>query len=743
MLKIQERIKNQNGGMLIEIMLAGIILMGASYAVIKWNASIVDSEYAVRVGTHMKTLSYSVSRFAVEQKSILVDHLRTGEVCDAVHGFYGAQRMPVWKLAIPRIGSLADPVQPGTVGRDPACAAVTSPVVANSVADGVAEIDLQILKNSGYLPASFPEVDENGSSYKILLRRTGVQKAYDLDGLVISSDAIRELTDGGNISWEGIGEALNAAGANAGVVRISDAADVAHGFTSTGMIALFSSSSYNGSRPLWWADLSTYGFSAPFIATEFNEGALVSRISTKESELRSDLSSTTGNAMGGNLKMNEFGIKNAETIQVIGQQAHGNTCTLDQEGQITRMAGEATTSSDVTRLVECENGLWKNITGLRGAMTFDFAAVFNGAASIPSGSLVVPPGITKIRVKIEAGGGGGGCGMATYPVAPPAGFMGGGVTYYARNFEPAEVYYESFVTGSRDTLSGSCLWPYYGGGGCSVTMTNSDHYTSLLQQKSMPGPSFVGGGGGGGAGGRGIFLLNVQPGDEVRAFAGPGGQGCSAHPMSEPRTSAGVIIRDNQISTYVDAIDNSKEGSPSAILIFRDGNPLFSISVLGGEAGRNGATPWCGRFDPSTNTYSLECGWFAGEGGRSGEGYFVAYHYPSATMVTPYAGGWDPIWGAVVDTSSENTSGEPGTIIQGNWVRGLYGDSETRLNCYGGRGGGAAGGNGGDAYQNGSIAGEYSFAFAAGGGGGGCVFNPIGAFTTGGNGAQGVVTVEW
>ena len=60
--------KQQRGNFLVEIMLAGVILSSATFAIIKWNNSVENDERAIRIGTHLKTLTESVARFAVEQK---------------------------------------------------------------------------------------------------------------------------------------------------------------------------------------------------------------------------------------------------------------------------------------------------------------------------------------------------------------------------------------------------------------------------------------------------------------------------------------------------------------------------------------------------------------------------------------------------------------------------------------------------------------------------------------------------
>lgn len=736
--------KQQHGNFLVEIMLAGVILSSATFAIIKWNNSVETDERAIRIGTHLKTLTESVARFAVEQKPILTDHLSTGEVCDEIAGFGGAVPSPAWKQNLPRIGSIAEPVKSGTAGNDPACAIAIAPVIASSVGDGIAEVPISTLQATGYLPPSFPLVDENGASYRILMRRVGSVDRYDLEGLVVASEPVARLTDGGDISWVDIGTALHAAGANAGVVRTSLPNDVTHGFPATGELAVFSSTSFGSSRPLWWNQLNAYGFNAGFVPAAFEQGALVARFSTREHELRAELSSTSANPMGGNLKMGGFGVENIESLQIIGQRRHGDPCSPAEAGQIARMAGELSPSTSVTRLIECANGEWQAITGLRGSMTFDAVATYSGVTSTPSGATTIPEGISKVKVTIEGAGGGGGCGMSTYPVVPPGGFSGAPVTKYARYYVPPEIYFEDVETGSFDTLTGSCMWPYYGGGGCSSSMTNAPVYTNLMRYRTMNGHSFSAGGGGGGAGGKGVFLLNVKGGDEIRAFAGAGGKGCSTHPMLEPRSTPGVVKRANQIGRYVDAVDNEKEGQPSAILIMRDGSPYLSITILGGGAGRNGATAWCGEYFPNTGTYLNNCGWFQGEGGYGGDGMFAVTHHPSGTTVTPFSNSWNSDWGSILSLTGNNSNGLTGDLLQGNWIKGIKTENWSHnYRCTGGKGGGSHGGRGGDAFGPADNAGDNGLVFSSGGGGGGCIFEPIGGYTIGGDGGGGRVSLEW
>ncbi|MCL6381502.1 MULTISPECIES: shufflon system plasmid conjugative transfer pilus tip adhesin PilV [Pectobacterium] len=78
------------------------------------------------------------------------------------------------------------------------------------------EITYQTLVNEGLLPASYTGVNVQKSSYKILLRRSGIVPNYIINGLITTSDIWDE---GGKVRYDLLGKAMQAAGIDSGMTR--------------------------------------------------------------------------------------------------------------------------------------------------------------------------------------------------------------------------------------------------------------------------------------------------------------------------------------------------------------------------------------------------------------------------------------------------------------------------------------------------------------------------------------------
>ncbi|CRY75393.1 shufflon system plasmid conjugative transfer pilus tip adhesin PilV [Yersinia intermedia] len=78
------------------------------------------------------------------------------------------------------------------------------------------EITYQTLINEGLLPVSYTGMNANKSSYKVLLKRSGIAPNYVIDGLVMTTAIWNE---GGKVRYDLLGKAMQSAGIDSGMTR--------------------------------------------------------------------------------------------------------------------------------------------------------------------------------------------------------------------------------------------------------------------------------------------------------------------------------------------------------------------------------------------------------------------------------------------------------------------------------------------------------------------------------------------
>ncbi|EPP1150879.1 prepilin cleavage protein, partial [Yersinia enterocolitica] len=78
------------------------------------------------------------------------------------------------------------------------------------------EITYQTLINEGLLPASYTGINANKSSYKVLLKRSGIAPNYVINGLVMTTAIWNE---GGKVRYDLLGKAMQSAGIDSGMTR--------------------------------------------------------------------------------------------------------------------------------------------------------------------------------------------------------------------------------------------------------------------------------------------------------------------------------------------------------------------------------------------------------------------------------------------------------------------------------------------------------------------------------------------
>lgn len=83
------------------------------------------------------------------------------------------------------------------------------------------EITYQTLINEGLLPVSYTGMNANKSSYKVLLKRSGIAPNYVINGLVMTTAIWNE---GGKVRYDLLGKAMQSAGIDSGMTRSSTVA---------------------------------------------------------------------------------------------------------------------------------------------------------------------------------------------------------------------------------------------------------------------------------------------------------------------------------------------------------------------------------------------------------------------------------------------------------------------------------------------------------------------------------------
>ncbi len=78
------------------------------------------------------------------------------------------------------------------------------------------EITYQTLINEGLLPVSYTGINANKSSYKVLLKRSGIAPNYVINGLVMTTAIWNE---GGKVRYDLLGKAMQSAGIDSGMTR--------------------------------------------------------------------------------------------------------------------------------------------------------------------------------------------------------------------------------------------------------------------------------------------------------------------------------------------------------------------------------------------------------------------------------------------------------------------------------------------------------------------------------------------
>ena len=323
-----------------------------------------------------------------------------------------------------------------------------------------------------------------------------------------------------------------------------------------------------------------------------------------------------------------------------------------------------------SRLIQCDGTSLNSIILTPGAVTFT-----------SSGTFVMPPGVSTLRVLAFGAGGGGGSGRKAGTTAQGGAGGGGGACV------PANVLGIAAGTSVTVTIGAA------GAGGASQTTNNTNGTAGTAGGNSTFGSYVTAYGGGYGSGG-GSALGGGGGGGG--AGAGPnGGSGSTTGGL--PRTIGGTATVPNNVGM--------------------GGGGSYSSTVLGGcaEFGGGGGG-FCDTIGYASGGASMFGGGGGGNaGGLSGGGAAQAGGAGGKGGQQTYTAGDGAAGGAA--TGAAGTAGTAGTVWGGGG---------------GGGGGGLSGGSGGVGGAGGAPAG--------GGGGGGGSSGDSGA---GGAGARGEVRVSW
>lgn len=85
------------------------------------------------------------------------------------------------------------------------------------------EITYQTLINEGLLPATYTGTNAQKSSYKIMLKRSGIAPNYVINGLITTTNG---WSDSGKVRYDLLGRAMQSAGVDSGMTRTSTIASV-------------------------------------------------------------------------------------------------------------------------------------------------------------------------------------------------------------------------------------------------------------------------------------------------------------------------------------------------------------------------------------------------------------------------------------------------------------------------------------------------------------------------------------
>ena len=732
--------------MVVSGLVAGAILFSTT-AVMKKGEDLkteAQSEYVI-------ALRNALDAYIADNQSILADQIRTGDVCDLVAGIPNNAPMAAWKLNVPRIGSAALPVQPGSVGVTPACSgSATAPVSATLTADNLAVLPLSQLIDAQYLPSAFSSTDIHGGDYRIFLHRvidpTDTNTRH-INGLIIRRNLIEAGTAAENFTE--VGRLIDLIGPEYAGSLVGTAPNL----RANGPFAV-----RNGVREATWGtQLSALGFTpASITALNLREGLLAVRAGTWSSYWTAELRLDGTTPMRGDLNLAGREIENVSTLEIIETAEEGQLCSADDEGTLRRVR---TASGGLTSLLECTQGEWKNPLGIRGGAVFDqpltwinqlglrdlwlntaathFLTVRGANAYYP---FIVPPAVTRINLKLIGGGGAGGSGGPSYFI-PGMGVTNMGPYLPSRigtKLTPPPDLGTSHRTGRLDSVVVD---------GATGAMSNEVHdpiYTDLyefLPHEGVDAPwngqisnyGVRAGGGGGGGGSEFQASLNVLPGDELRIHVGAGGLPFTSCIWDSPHNG------DADAPYYSNAAALAQVralGKPSYVEHWRNGSLIVGMVANGGlHGGVSGAQLHRLGWAPEGPNI-----WVVGSSGRSAAPCIYNASSTSCTSNT-FASIWSADFGEIAGINSTKR-GQPGR--QGVGIVPLSNLSE--LTTRGGDGGGSSGGLGSSTAGVGYSAPANAYGSGGGGGWGGPLDRSFYEDRTchpGGAGSGGAVFLEW
>lgn len=182
------------------------------------------------------------------------------------------------------------------------------------------EITYQTLINEGLLPATYTGTNAQKSSYKIMLKRSGIAPNYVINGLITTTNG---WSDSGKVRYDLLGRAMQSAGVDSGMTRTSTIA-----------------SGYGGQ---WTEKSSDY-------SNIMAEGLLAYRVGYDSSMYSVYLRRDGTLPMTGDLNMGNRSITNAVDITASGRtlsgelQSTGNTSV----GGLLTVAGSSALNGDTT-----------------------------------------------------------------------------------------------------------------------------------------------------------------------------------------------------------------------------------------------------------------------------------------------------------------------------------------------------------------------------------------------------------
>lgn len=744
--------KKQKGYIFIlnALVVSGFVATAIAYSASKYVLNNEDLR-AETQADYVSALRNALDAYIADNHSILADQITTGEICDLVAGLPNSPAMPAWKLTIPRIGSALHPVSEGNRGVQPACVgAVTAPVSATLVSDNLAVIPPSHLIETGYLPDSFSEVDSYGGDYHIFINRlidSSDTNTRHINGLIIRKSRIHKVLSDENFTE--VGRIIDKIGGNyAGSLVLSGATLRVNGpFVNRN----------NVREASWGADLVDLGFTpASIVALGLQDGLLAARAGTWSSYWSSDMRLDGSSPMRGDLEIGGNEIENVSVLEIVGVEEQDNACLPADEGKIRRFD---TPTGGLSGLLECKEGSWQNVLGIRGSKVFDqplewpnymtlrsfylshFGPTPNPAAAphfptisaaAPYHLFTVPAGVTTLKVKLIGAGGAGGTGGPGYSGT----FMDANQTAeYIPSFwgskvdDPAPDFFSQYRTGrydhaTVDPISGSITAEVHD----PMGYTFSEFIITDSGSRNRAG--LRAGGNGGGGGSEIGATLNVLPGDEIRVFIGKGGTPFTSCAWEPPHNKD---AEDHLTSAIQHA---NAYGKPTFIELWRDGSLLHGMIANGGKHGGVGGYAYFSTpYDYAPNGL-----WALGHVGYS----FSPCIYNSTSIVCQienFGSLWDPVYGQLTSVTFAKR-GLKGLHHAGTLPWSYYSELTTR----GGNGGGSGGAPGSSV--NGTSYSAIATAYGSGGGGGWggpphLKFDEYPQCHHGGSGAGGAVFIEW